>query len=46
MGPWRAAGRAVLNMLAQLGLSTAWLVGVPLLPPPEEEPAPGDRPAP
>ncbi|MFE2225307.1 hypothetical protein [Streptomyces kronopolitis] len=46
MAPWRAAGRAVLNMLAQLGHSTAWLVGVPLLPPPEEEPEPGDPHAP
>lgn len=41
-GPWRAVGRAVLTMLAVLGHSTGWLVGVPLLPPPEEEPEPGD----
>ncbi|MEV6564482.1 hypothetical protein [Streptomyces kronopolitis] len=44
---WRAAGRFVLNMLASLGHSTGWLVGVPLLqPPPEEEPEPGDPRAP
>lgn len=47
MGRWRAVGRAVLTVLAALGHSTGWLVGVPLLPPPpEEEPEPGDPRAP
>lgn len=40
--PWRDVARALLNLLVVLGHSTAWLVGVPLLPPPEEEPEPGD----
>ncbi|MFI0902313.1 hypothetical protein ACH4TE_02020 [Streptomyces sioyaensis] len=42
MPPWRDVARALLNMLVGLGHSTAWLVGVPLLPPPEEEPEPDD----
>jgi hypothetical protein len=40
-GTWHAVGHALLNMLAHLGYSAGWLVGVPLLPWPEEEPEPG-----